>query len=180
MRSNITPNDLKLLAKKRGVSKIDSLSAKEYREILLSKQTRGDSDGFYFEYSINENKEGYFISLLGRHYSNNSINSFSFKRKLAYKKAIHDAARIFSLKHRSFFKGIRPSTSAEVYYVFYNPKSRDSDANSMTIKYIQDTLVALRLIEDDNRKVLKRVVPKNIDTEVLSKSYKSECFLTLK
>jgi len=190
----------KALAKKRGVTRITNLSAKEFRKLAgadkptkirsmssseynqyqLSLENKAKIRTFVYTYSIEEIQGGYIISLKGRHYSENSINSFSFKEKLAHKKAIHLAAKLFWMSKESH--KINPACFAKalVGYQFYNPKSRDWDNGfSKTIKHFQDTFALdrglsrekeVRLIEDDKRGCLKPFLLEN--PEIISSEYK--------
>lgn len=180
--NSITPADLKKLAKKKGVKKVTRMTSKEYNELLRAKgQSKGTKrvlKSFSFTYSIDrytfEGKEGYEITLKGRHYSKNDTNSFSRRELIRYSKAIHKAAEEFALLNRKFIKSLVPFQKAEVEYVFFNPRSRDHDNNSQTIKHFQDTFTNLRLIIDDKRKNLSQ--PKEVG-EIKSKEYMAKAFL---
>jgi len=182
---DITPSDLKKLAKEKKVDAITRLSSRELRELLLSKASRGIGKNespprdkktltFNFSYSVKRHLDGFKIILNGRHYSKNNVNSFSRKERIRYSKAISKAAEDFRSVNLQFFKRLTPFPFARVEYTFFNPKSRDHDNNSETIKHFQDTLTTLGFIVDDDRKHLSH--PKEVG-EVLAKEYSAEAIL---
>lgn len=182
----ITSSDLDKLAKKKGLKNrrsITRMSSKELNELLSKKGADGShspkgSDkpilSFSFSYHVEELGEGYKITLTGRHYSKNSVNKFGRRERIRYSKAISQAAEDFRLVNMRFFRSLVAFEKAEVHYVFHNPRSRDHDNNSETIKHFQDTLTTLGFIVDDNRKCLSH--PKDVG-ETLGREYKAEAFL---
>ena len=183
-KMSLTPADLKKIAKKKGVKKVTSISSKEYRDMFLSKGSKSSKKAkreqkrFSFIYDAvkierGEDK-GYKITLTGKHYSKNVTNSFSRLEMIRYNKAISKAAEEFALLNRTFIKKIKPFPKAFVEYTFYNPRSRDHDNNSETIKHFQDTFPVLGFIIDDKREYLSH--PKEVK-EVLQKEYKAEALL---
>lgn len=166
--------------KKYNLKGNDSLSASQYREVQLLTSKKGSNYrgasssrkkqifNFYFDYSVSISSDlnTLTITLVGRHLSKNQYDSlplFDRKHKSSkhhFKKAFKTAAEVCRLKQKGLFnslkkKGIFPSTSASVHYIFYNPVSRDHDNGSENIKRLQDTFVTLGILEDDNRDVLR-------------------------
>jgi len=183
--TGITPADLKKLAKKKGVKKLTRITSKEYNEILQGKQGKGTSSKgkkehktFSFTYHVQicvrDKMEGYKITLIGRHYSNNDTNSFSRLEIIRYNKAIHKASEEFALLNRDFIKRLKAFQKASVEYIFHNPRSRDYDNNAETIKHFQDTFSILGFIIDDKREFLSH--PKEVG-ECLGKEYKAEALI---
>lgn len=174
---NITSTQLKQFRKKHGLGPHDSLTSEQFRELLSDRVGTGrlkKDNSSSFIYSIETIENGYKITLTGKHLSKNVLNGSSFKRKLAYKKAIKTSMQNYWMTNRSFIKSITPFSKASVSYTFYNARSRDSDGNSETVKIFQDTFTLLRLIVDDTRECLQC---KTVD-EVLQKDYKVEAILT--
>lgn len=60
-----------------------------------------------------------------------------------------------------------------LYYTFYNPYSRDCDANMDSIKIITDCIVKMGLLVDDKRRNLKAV----FEREIISDEYKVEIII---
>ena len=158
------------------------MSAKEYREYISNpKSTKKAKKQYTFEFKvqvtrIDEKKERYKIILIGRHYSKNSVNSFSFKDKLRYKTAIKNAFKLYMLQGKNRFELIptTPFSYSLLTPTVYNKKSRDDDANFETLKILRDCLTVHKFIEDDNRKCLTM----EKDIEILSNEYKIEMLLT--
>jgi len=183
----ITPGDLKKLAKAKGVKKISSLTAKEYRDIALgkkgkkAKQTTSltaaeyrkmqlsgkelgvKSNKFSFKYDAKPIRDGYLVTLTGRHLSKNDLNGSSMKRKMAYSSAIKKAVREFLLINRKRLPFVPLEGKVQVMFIFYGETERDYDNNDDTKKIFQDTLtvrhterygVGISIIEDDNPDIL--------------------------
>lgn len=161
-----------------------TMTASEYREFLSTK-TKGvlkvkNNELFSFTFNIKKiDNQNYLFTLLGRHRRTNECNSWaSMGKRGAYKNAIKKAANDYCLINRKYLKSIlplTPSIDAEMYSIAYNPKSRDDDGNSVTLKYLRDILTNLNFIKDDNRKYFIEKDRK----EVLQKEYKIEIYLKL-
>jgi len=162
----ISKRDLAKLAKEKGVKKITRLSAAEYRD-LLSKSTQKAPNHFAFTYNIKSGEGEYIVTLKGKHLAKNRFDSLSFKDKIRYKNAFKNAVNEFKLINRKLLKRLETFKKAEVAYQFFNPVSRDGDANSENIKKFQDSLFSLGLIEDDKRSCLVCIG----NDEVISKEY---------
>lgn len=176
---SISATQLKQFRKKHNLGSNDSLSSKQFRELQLGSQstakgTPKEEAPFSFTYSIDIIENGYKITLTGKHLSKNVLNGSSFRRKLAYKKAIKKSMEEYRLQNLKFIKTLMPFTNASVSFTFFNRRSRDSDANGDTIKIFQDTFTLLGLIEDDTRGCLQC----DAVDEVLQKEYKVIAILT--
>lgn len=162
------------------------LTKKEYRNILKTtkndnreemdakdflekcKKSKKDSLNFTpFEFHIEKTHYGLKITINGKHFSKNRINSMSFKQRLKYKGLIKKASKIAYLKYKKEIPQ-KPLDKVNVKYFIYNPRSRDDDANYETLKIIRDTLININILEDDNRKIIKNTK----ETEIISKTYK--------
>ncbi|MBD3822967.1 MAG: hypothetical protein IE916_00465 [Epsilonproteobacteria bacterium] len=184
--SMVSPSAIKQIRKKYNLSENDSISSEQFREAMGISQNKGNktkgSMTFSYIYDVEFLENGYKITLTGRHYSTNNINSFSRTEAIRYKNAIKKAAKDWLLKNRAIHKKIVPMEKARVEYYFHNPNSRDTDNNS--IKAFQDTFSVpklkgsgvLGLIVDDNRKCLQRHKPQ--DDEVINNTYKVVAYLT--
>lgn len=183
----LTPEDLKKLARKKGVKKIDRLTAAEYRELVLSKSgSPKTGSGFSFKYEVEILSEtSYKVTVYGKHLSNNRINSISFKDRIRYKNAIKKAVEEFLVVNKEMRSLRTLEGKVEILFVIYGKYSRDYDNNSITLKAIQDTLTlkmksenryhSLGIIEDDNRDIL--VPHPDNPIEVKDKEYKIEAIV---
>jgi len=168
----ITSKMLNDFAKKKGLSKITRLSVAEFRELQMQAKSRSDSASDFF-YHIEQKHEQYIVTVKGKHLSKNRFDSLSFKEKIQYKNAFKKAVEEYKILNMLRLKQLKTFENAEVHYVFYNPKSRDSDGNSENIKKLQDSLFSLGLIQDDKRKCLKCIG----SDEVLSKEYMMRAYI---
>jgi hypothetical protein len=162
-----------------------SISSKDFKEILLSTLNNKKSTNnvgfnknrydFNFEFSIDKiaNTE-YKITLKGKHVSTNTFNGYaSLGKRCAYKNSIKNAAYNYYMINKKKFSKIIPSKpfeNATIQPIAYNPKSRDDDGCSVTLKTLRDMLVTYKLIKDDSRQYVKQLPTK----EVISKDYKIE------
>lgn len=189
MLNAITANDLKMLAKQKGVEKIDRMSSAEFRALMAQKQNRSSTGDYAkqkysFTFSIKKIQNGYLITIQGLHLSNNRLNALPLKQKISYKNAIKKAAKEYWLLNKKLLKQITAFERATVGYVSYVTNSRDDGNNSDTIKAFQDTFSLpsshrktgiFGLIIDDNRKHLKVVNPD--PSEIVCNEYKIEAYL---
>jgi len=166
----LSPHEQKQLLK--AVKGKNTISAKEFREALYGKtkprevqKKRTKTEYAFIGEFLKHTHDTYEFILKGRHLSVNSINSLHFKEKLRYKmavkKAVYDAGLVVK-------KILPKSTYCLLSPTAYNPKSRDDDGNSLTLKYIRDAITNLGFARDDSREYLEQ---KKCD-EVLTKEWK--------
>lgn len=149
-----------------------TITAKEYRKILDNTKTKKELNlNFSFEFTkLNDNT--YFLVMFGMHLSNNRINSLSFKNRLKYASAIKQSAEVcFILNKRIIPK--KPYSSVSITPTAYNPRSRDDDGNSRTLKIVRDLLETYKIVINDSRKHFTEEKCK----EVLQKEYKIELLI---
>lgn len=187
---NLNKQQLKKLQKHLKETNSRSISAKDFNSILVEslvkKKTPSNNSLFKkaskydynFVFNIDKlDENNYLISLTGKHISTNTFNGYaSMGRRSAYKNAIKNAAYNFSLIYRSKFKELLPLSPFEKVIIeptAYNPKSRDDDGCSVTLKTLRDLLTTYKFIKDDNRECLTQMPVK----EVISKEYKIELAL---
>lgn len=168
----------------------NNISAREFNKILATtikkmptqannkSYSQNDKYGFCFKFLIEQiDQDTYKFILLGKHISTNAFNGFaSMGKRSAYKKAIKNAAYNYSLLNKKFLNEISPILpfeKATLEPIAYNPRSRDDDGCSITLKTLRDLLTIYNFIKDDNRKCLTQLPVK----EVISKEYKIELLL---
>jgi len=176
-------SQIKQIAAITNKSGTGSISSADYRSIMLGKSStaknktpKSSNYSFTFTATRISNYEIKF-TLAGRHESTNVINGGSFRKKLVYKNAIKKAAYEYFLQYRNEYRLLVPDNPYEnctILPISYNPKSRDDDGNSVTLKTIRDILTEYKFIKDDSRKYLKQLP----NDEVISKEYKIELILT--
>ena len=153
-----------------------SISAKEYRDALANgsgeiKSKRRVGHSFTLDLTVISSSE-YIFTLSGRHLSTNSVNSLGRGDSIRYKNSIKNAFIEFFYINR--FK--RPKVKfnyAIMTPTFYNPRTRDDDSDSATMKIVRDSIVNAGFLVDDDRKHLKQ----NKYHEVISKEWKIEVHL---
>jgi hypothetical protein len=186
----ISPKQQKQILKKVDESSTNSISSAEFNRILLStitgKKTKINNTNFNknrydFDFTFNVekiNEKVYKFTLLGKHVSTNTYNGYvSLGKRCAYKNAIKNAAYNFYLINKSKFKQLLPESpfeNATIEPTAYNPRSRDDDGCSVTLKTLRDMLVTYKFLKDDNRKHVTQLPTK----EVINKDYKIELLLT--
>lgn len=156
------------------------ISSKDFNAVISNQNDKANKNkviDFAFSFNIQKRSENEYVFILnGRHYSTNSVNSFSFKNKLAYKKAIKQAVHDYLLINKKAFNKIsliKPFSFVVLQPIAYNPRSRDDDGNSATLKVLRDAIVSLKFVPDDKRKFLRQM---DVD-EVIDKNYKIEIIL---
>ena len=153
-----------------------SISAKEYREALFgqkAKKTTNAKRVFSFVAKfIKHTQDVYELTIEGKHLSNNSILSLNFKDRLRYKKIIRQAVLDAGLIQKRLLP--KKNIYAVLAPTAYNPRSRDDDSNSLTLKYVRDAIVLLDFAEDDSRKYLKEEKCK----EILAQEWKLSILIT--
>lgn len=175
---DISPAKLKQLAKKKGVKRITSLSAAEYRDLQLSSNVSNkSSQAFSFGYTVDFQKNVVTATLTGKHLSNNRISSLPFRAKLKYKTAIKEAMKAYWVQHTKELKSFTYSAFTYCIYVCFNSRSRDSEANASSIKIFQDTFTSLRLIFDDDIKHFQNI-SRGLSYEIVSKEYKIQAYMS--
>lgn len=164
---------VKRFMKEHKLRNISSLSAAQYKKLMLMERSSGSSNSFHFSCDVEQTDYGYKICFIGKHLSLNRLNALSRKESIMYKSAFKKAQNEYWLikgkraKHKTLEK-------VTLEYVFYNPKSRDRD-NNISIKFVQDVIVRLKLISDDTRDVIIRP---HTEREIISKDYKIEVLVT--
>lgn len=174
------------LAKEVSQSKTGSISAKRFNEILSStgplstsssKKKKDYNFAFTFTFERLSPKK-YKATLYGNHRRVNEINGWlSLGKRMAYKNAIKNAVRYYFLSNRKKLEGTLPSSAlmnTHCQPVSFVKRSRDDDANSITMKTLRDTLELNGIIYKDSRKHFTQ----EKDIEVIDKEMKIELFLT--
>lgn len=177
------------IMRKAKQSPTNSISAKDFLVLMQgekNKTSKGNKDSkgvaaFEFRFVAKPLKKTLWLfTLYGKHQSTNAINSFTFRKKLVYKSAIKKAAKYFFesewlLIKQSSDLSILPFKKAVMRAVAYNPKSRDDDGCSITLKIIRDIIVSYGFLIDDKRDFL--VQEKTY--EVIAKEYKIDVYLEM-
>lgn len=152
--------------KKYALSYSDPLSAAQYREACLTGPEKPSGSNFSFQYKLLKLTENcVIVEVIGNHLSKNSVDSLSFRAKLAYKKAFKQGAKEMYLFERKRLRSFPVMRKAKISFAFYTKKSRDHDNNSENIKRVQDTLVNLGFLVDDKRENLELDEIKEIITD---------------
>lgn len=167
----ISAKALKAYKKQSGKKDVSSLTAVEYRELVrISSAIDKKKEAFFFKLDVERTDYGYFVVFTGKHLSKNRVNSLSFKDKIRYKNSVKSAMEVYRLQNLRK-KAFNTLQEARITYTFFNPKSRDGDANSETIKLVQDVLTRLGLIKDDTRDV---IIEPPREKEIIAREYKIE------
>lgn len=144
------------IRKKYGLSHDDPLSAAQYREACSMGSEKSGNSNFSFQYKLLKLTEScVMVEVAGNHLSKNSVDSLSFREKLAYKKAFKQGAKEMYLLERKRLRSFPVMKNAKISFAFYSKRSRDHDNNSENIKRVQDTLVSLGFLIDDKRENLE-------------------------
>lgn len=166
------------------------ISAKEFNRILSTTINEKPSEvnnknyslrdkyNFNFKFLVEKIDQNTFkFILIGKHISTNTFNGYAaMGKRSAYKRAIKSAAYTYSLLNKKVLCEIlplEPFQKATLEPIAYNPKSRDDDGCSVTLKTLRDLLTTYKFIKDDNRKCITQLPVK----EVISKEYKIELVL---
>jgi len=157
------------------------ISASTYQKITNKKTSTKNKKVYQqiehsFSFSVEKIDEKNFkFILIGKHLSTNRVNSLSFREKLRYKSAIKKSVEefmmVFAKKNNVLLD--KPFEKAKIIPVAYNPRSRDDDGNSITLKILRDQLTEYNYIVDDDREHLMQEKCQ----EVINKEYKFEIFL---
>ena len=146
---------LHLNNEKKILSLLKTMTASKYREFLSIKTN---------PLLKVKNSELFSFTLFARHRRTNECDSgASMGKRGAYKNTINKAADDYSLLNRKYLKIVLPSTpsvNVEMYIISYNPKSRDNDGNSVTLKYLRDILTNLNFIKKDRKEVYLKLKDK--------------------
>jgi hypothetical protein len=167
---NVKPSHIRAIRKKYNLREDQNLSSSQFRELLemgLKGASSSKDETFLFSYDISpflesDESDIFFvrITLAGRHLAKNRYDALTRKKQFSYIRAIKNAAEEARLKYRKMLNelcgnGSIPLPPSFVYYYPHNPVSRDHDANSETIKRLQDTFTSLGIIHDDRREFLR-------------------------
>lgn len=178
MAIKLPPNIQKKLLKEAKANN-GRISAKDYNAIVGDSAKNSDSKqnlnlDFSFEIELFLEKNEVKFTLYGRHLSTNVTNSLHFRNKLKYKSAIKKAVRTYFSVNKKKVGIKNPCNTVVLFPTAYNPKSRDDDGNSVTLKILRDLITEMGYVKDDNRKYLTQ----EKCSEVLQKEYKIEVVLS--
>ncbi len=140
-----------------------------------SRKKKSLLDGVLYKYEINKiSNNSISVTLLGKHFTKNRVNSMSMRERMVLKTMIKDSATLFSLQNKKNIKRIAENwKKVKITYEIFNPKSRDTNATDL--KTFRDTFTILGLIEDDNRSVVPELPRQH---EIISKEYKVVATIT--
>jgi len=183
--------ELNKALKAEGLLGASSMTSAEYKKVINRLHHFGDIDkkatvakkpkqGFKilgdttYSYKVDfKSDDVAVITLSGRHFSRNRVNSMSMREKMVYKTRMKDSAKIFFMKYRHIARKCEKWDKVKIFYEIYNPKSRDTNATDL--KILRDTFTEHGIIKDDNRNVIP-VLPKQ--KEIISKNYKIVATIT--
>jgi hypothetical protein len=174
---------LNKVRKKYNLSKTQSISSAQFREaqeMSSAKTTKRKIDTKGFTFSIVELRDGYsHIRIEGNHLSKNVIDSLPFRQKLRYKASFKIGMNNFYAMNKRKIDKFKTIREGHISFIFNSTHSRDHDNNSETIKRVQDTMVILRIIEDDKRKNITLHPDKGIEEIIIKKGEKPsiECII---
>ena len=145
------------------------------QKVEQSRKRKSLLDGVVYKYEINKiSNNSISVTLLGKHFTKNRVNSMSMRERMVLKTMIKDSATLFSLQNKKKMKRIAENwEKVKITYEIFNPKSRDTNATDL--KTFRDTFTILGLIEDDNRDVIPELPKQH---EIISKAYKVVATIT--
>lgn len=160
-------NQIKHICDKKG-----SISSATFNQIVNQKSDKKQlpksrTDPFNFVCTISSpSADEVIVRFDGRHYSKNDIDSFHFKRKLAYKKSIKEAFANALLIQGKKALPKKPFTRVLLNVEIRLRKSRDDDSPQETSKRMRDCCIGYIIAEDD-----RRTIKDTKYTEVITNHY---------